>query len=214
VWDKDNDGLWTQMQIGAWCYAYAVTGDETFYAKARKAMDVMFLEVDIPAGDFEKAGLGRGFVTRSLVRDDEGALYEDKKTQSNWHLVHYGDHDYYWKDDTSSDETTGHFFGYPLFYDLCAKTDQERLDVAEHAAAIAEYIIDHGFLLIDLDGQKTTHGHWNPKPIAAAVDGFEKCAEIAFSGEDPEITLEVCLDSAFGGGWLNSVEILGHLLSA
>jgi hypothetical protein len=98
VWDSDNDGLWTQMQVAAWCMAYEVTRDEYYYQKARKAIEVMFLEVDIPAIDFEKAGLGYGFVTRSLVREDEGDVYESKKTQSNWHYVEYQGKKYYWKD--------------------------------------------------------------------------------------------------------------------
>jgi hypothetical protein len=215
VWDKDNDGLWTQMQIGAWCYAYAATGDEQYYVKARKAMDVMFLQIDIPAGDFEKAGLGSGFVTRSLVRDDEGSVYQDKTTQPNWHKVEWTDgHTYYWKDDTSSDETTGHFFGYPLFYDLCAQDDAERAEVAKHAAALASYIVDHDFLLIDLDGQKTTHGHWSPDYIGAAAEGLDPCLEKAAQAPDMVAAAAACLESWGGGGWLNGTEILGHLLAA
>lgn len=213
--DHDNDGLWTQMQIGAWCYAYAATGDEQYYGKARKAMDMMFLQIDIPAVDFEAAGMERGFVTRSLVRDDEGAIYEDKKERPNWHRVSWSDgHDYYWKDDTSSDETTGHFFGYPLFYDLCAKTSAEREDVAEHAGALAAYIVDNGYLLIDLDGVETGHGHWQPERIAAAADGMDVCIERFIEAGEPDKAIEWCGGSRYGEGWLNSIEILGHLLAA
>ncbi len=211
VWnhgDEDNDGLWTQMGIGAMCYAYALTKDEKYYAVAHKAMQNMFLQIDVPAVDFVKAGLGRGFVTRSLVRDDEGTLFTSKATQSNWHLVHYTNgHDYYWKDDTSSDETTGHFFGYPLYYDLCAKDDAERAAVADPAGALARYIIKGGYRLLDVDGQPTSYGHFEPSFVAAAVDGLEACGA---AGTD----LSTCFGAAFGGGWLNSLEIMGHLLSA
>jgi len=214
TWDHDNDGLWTQMQIGAWCYAYAVTHDERFYEKARKAMDMIFLQMDVPAVDFEAAGLGRGFITRSLVRDDEGAVFDDKKTQSNWHRVEFTDgHTYYWKDDTSSDETTGHFFGFPLFYDLCAKDDAERAGVAEHAAALAGYLVAHGFRLLDLDGEPTTFGHFEPERLAAAVDGLQPCLENAMQAEDAEQKIAACFGSWYGEGWLNSIEILGHLLA-
>ena len=217
VWknyDKDNDGLWTQMQIGAWCYGYAATGDAYLYEKARKAMDLMELQVDIPAGDFEAAGLGRGFVTRSLVRDDEGDLFTSKATQDNWHLVEWTDgHQYYWKDDTSSDEITGHFYGYPLYYDLCAKDDAERAEIAGYAADIASYIIDGGFLLIDLDGEKTGHGHWSPETIGAAALGIDACMEAAGETDDPVAAVVACLESWGGGGWLNSIEIMGVLLS-
>ncbi|MBM4397890.1 MAG: hypothetical protein FJ087_19670, partial [Deltaproteobacteria bacterium] len=208
LWDSDNDGLWTQMAIGAFCYAYAVTKDEPHYAAARKAMDTMFLEIDVPAADFRKAGLGRGFVTRSLIRDDEGALFDSHATETRWHLVEHTDgHAYYWKDDTSSDETTGHFFGYPLFFDLCAKDDAERAAVAEHAGALASYIVEGGYTLRDLDGQPTSFGHWEPSIIAIAVDGLPACAEAGNSIED-------CAYAAFGGGWLNGIEILGHMLAA
>jgi len=214
VWDKDNDGLWTQMQIGAWCYAYSVTKNEEFYQKARRAMEMMFLQIDIPAVDFERAGLGRGFVTRSLVRDDEGAVFEDKKNRPNWHLVEFGGHQWFWKDDTSSDETTGHFFGYPLYYDLCAKDDAERQEVAEHASALARYIKRHGYRLLDLDGQPTTYGHFEPERLAAAADGLQPCLERATQQEDPAQAVANCIGSWHGEGWLNSIEILGHMLAA
>lgn len=214
TWDKDNDGLWTQMQIGAWCYAYSVTKDERYYEAARKAMENMFMLVDLPAIDFEKAGWGRGFISRSLVREDEGPVFEDKKTQSNWHLVEWEGKEYYWKDDTSSDEITGHMFGFPLFYDLCAKTDEEKQEVASYAADVVRFIMKHGFILIDLDGEKTTHGHWNPEHTGLAVEGFDKCVEQAASAPNFMEIVELCADSYYGGGWLNSVEILGFLLAA
>lgn len=206
VWDSDNDGLWTQMQIAAWCMAYAVTKDEYYYKKAKKAIEVMFLEVDIPAIDFEKAGLGYGFVTRSLVREDEGDVYESKKNLSNWHPVEYNGKKYYWKDDTSSDEIDGHFFGYSFYYDHCAKDDKEREEVAKRLGGIADYILKNGYQLLDLDGQKTTWGHWQPDYIGVAVDGMDKCLK--------KYPLELCMESAHGGGWLNGTQILGFMLAA
>jgi hypothetical protein len=204
VTDTDNDGLFTQMQVGAWCYAYAATGEEIFYTKARKAMDTLQLLVDIPAKDFQVEGMAPGFVARSLVRDDEGGVFEDKLGRDNWHRVSWtDDHDYYWKDDTSSDELAGHFFGYPLFFDLCAKGDAERTALAARARSMTRYIMDGGYRLIDLDGQQTLHGHWQPERLASAVDGLEAC----------EASLEWCGDSWFGGGWLNSLEMLGQLLA-
>jgi len=205
--DSDNDGLWTQMGIGALCLAYSVTRDERYYEAARKAMRTMFLLIDVPAVDFQAAGLPRGFISRSLAREDEGEVFDSKAGQPDrWHLVEYQGHRYYWKDDTSSDETTGHFFGFPLYYDLCAKDEAERAEVAEHAAALARYIVEGGYTLRDLDGQPTTFGHWEPERVAITVDGLENC------GLDHP--LEACLEAEYGGGWLNATEILGHLLAA
>ena len=214
VSDKDNDGLWTQMQIGAWCYAYAATGDEYYYDKARKATDVMYLQVDIPAISFAEEGKQTGFITRSLVRDDEGGVYDNKIPQENWHLVNYEGHDYYWKDDTSSDEYAGHFYGYPLFYDLCAKTDEERQELADRVWLAASYLVDNDYKLIDLDGVKTGHGHWYPERIGAAADGMDACIEAADEAENKVEAVSFCIGSWHGEGWLNSIEILGHLLGA
>ncbi len=205
--DHDNDGLWTEMQIGTWCYAYAATGDEAFYTKARRAMDVMFLQIDIPGQAFERAGMKRGFITRSLVRDDEGAVFEDKNPRDNWHLETYAGRDYYWKDDTSSDEYAGHYFGIPIFYDLCAKTDDERQAIRDRIRLTTDYLIDGGYLLIDLDGQPTTHGDW--KDLGVAANGLDACTDkygIDYAAK--------CIESRHGGGWLNGAEILGHLLAA
>ncbi|MBI2373420.1 MAG: hypothetical protein HYV07_05420 [Deltaproteobacteria bacterium] len=201
--DHDNDGLWTEMQIAPWCFAYAMTNDERYYQKARKAMDVMMMQIDIPGLSFEAAGKKRGFITRSLVRDDEGAVFEGKATQSNWHLQSFEGRDYYWKDDTSSDEYAGHFFGIPVFYDLCAQSDEERREISDRMRLVMDYIIDGGYQLIDLDGERTTHGVWND--LAIAVDTVDGCPE--------KHSLVDCVFSWAGGGWLNSLEILGHLLA-
>jgi hypothetical protein len=202
-YDKDNDGLWTQMQLAGWCFAYAATGDEQYYQWARKAMDNMQLQFDVPALTFEAHGMDTGFITRSLVRSDEGEVFDDKTTQDNWHLQDHGGNTYYWKDDTSSDEYAGHYFGIPIFYDLCAKTDAERQELADRAGRAMRYIIDNDYLLIDLDGEPTLHGHW--RNLAAALDGIHDCLL-----ENPA---DECFESFGGGGWLNAIEILGALLA-
>ncbi|MFO0588409.1 MAG: hypothetical protein U0441_12745 [Polyangiaceae bacterium] len=202
--DFDNDGLWTEMQVGAWCLAYAETGDDAYYQKARKAMDTLFLFFDVPGESFKAKGRKAGFITRSLVRDDEGALFDEKASQSNWHLQAFGDHQYYWKDDTSSDEYAGHYFGIPLFYDLCAKTDQEKKDIRDRIDLAMSYVVDGGYQLIDLDGQPTKFGRWDNQ--ASAADGdLGACLGAG---------LPNCASSYGGGGWLNSMEILGALLAA
>jgi hypothetical protein len=213
--DKDNDGLWTQMMIGGWCFAYAATGDEKFYNYAHKAMENMYKLVDYPAITFEALGKPRGFIARSIVREDEGVIYTHKvetaeevgdKGILRWNPVTVDGVNYLWKADTSSDELAGHFFGFPVYYDLCAKDDAERAKVASYAADVMGYIVDNGFVLIDLDGTRTTFGHWNPETISIAVDGLSACMQNGYELDD-------CVGALGGGGWLNSIEILGALLA-
>jgi hypothetical protein len=155
---------------------------------------------------FEAGGKKKGFITRSLVRDDEGPVFEDKKTRSNWHLQEYQGRQYYWKDDTSSDEYAGHFFGVPLYYDLCAK-EEEKEGLREWARLTMDYVIDGGYVLLDLDGERTTFGYW--KDLGVAWNGLDICVE-----KYGETYYEECVGSRHGQGWLNSAEILGHLLAA
>ena len=209
--DDDNDGQWTEEALAAFCYAYQVTGDEVYYEAGRKAVEGMFQLFDVPAQDFEAAGLGFGYPARSVVRDDEGVIFDNKAPQSNWHLVdHWDGHQYYWKDDTSSDEVAGHLYGLAIYHDLCAKDDAEREEVAHYLAGMIGYLVDNGYKLIDLDGEPTTHGHWAPEDLAISVDGVEECC--AEHGLD--ICAAKCVESYYGGGFLNSVQILGGLLAA
>lgn len=203
--DKDNDGLWTEMQIGAWCLAYASTHDERYYQSANKAMKVMMMQFDIPAKTFMAAGKNPGFITRSLVRDDEGPVFDDKTTQMNWHREEFEGRTYYWKDDTSSDEYAGHYYGIPLFYDLCAKTEEEKEELRARIRTSTDYLIAGNYKLIDLDGEPTTFGRWDD--LSAAADGPDSCTAMGYD-------LAKCVESYYGGGWLNSLEILGHLLAA
>ncbi len=209
--DNDNDGLWTQMNIVAWSYAAAATGDQRYCEKARRAMQAMMNLVDIPAVSFEAAGMKRGFVARSYVRDDEEVLFaqkanEDDSIEDIWHLVEdFDGHDYYWKGTTSSDEFSGHYFGYPVFYDLCAQDEEERQRLADYTSVMMRYVVENGYRLIDIDGLRTQHGHWDPETLAIARNGLADCME--------NYPIPDCIDSAFGGGWLNAISILGHLLA-
>ncbi len=207
-WDHDNDGLWTEMQVAAWSFAAAASGDAAYCQQARRAMRGMQRLIDIPAVSFQAIGRERGFVARSFVRDDETHIFPQKAENPQWVLVEdfAGEgHDYYWKSDTSSDETTGHFFGYPLFYDFCADA-AEKAELADHLGALARSIMEHDFYLIDMDGQETTWGHWGLQTLPIALDGLSECTKT--------YPVDKCYSAAYGGGWLNAIEILGHMLAA
>jgi hypothetical protein len=217
--DKDNDGLWTQMMIGGWCFAYAVTSDEKYHAYARQAMENMYLEIDVPAVTFTAKGFKRGFIARSLVGEEETDIWQQKvaagehvevdgvpKDILRWNEAAYNGRKYLWKADTSSDEYAGHFFGYPVYFDLCA-TAEEKAKIADHVGAAAGYVLDGGYKLLDLDGTRTTFGRWEPEFVPIAVDGVGECMDKGFNSAD-------CFSSYGGAGWLNSVEVLGMMLSA
>lgn len=61
--------------------------------------------------------------------------------------------------DTSSDEVVGHMFAYPIVYGLVAESAAEKQRVYRLISDIMSYIVDNGYLLIDVTGRHTT---WYP----------------------------------------------------
>ena len=147
--DNDNDGLWTAMYAAAECFRYAVTKSPEALANARKSIDaILFLE--------EVAGR-RGFPARSYIRRGDPMPHDGE-----WHWTEDGQ--YYWKGDTSSDEIVGHFFIFGIAYDLLPDADLKKR-IAATARRIMDHIIQHGYYLIDLDGQPTLWGYWAPERL-------------------------------------------------
>ncbi len=175
--DDDNDGQWTAMYLASQCFRYSVTGE----AEAREnahvaAYALMKLEQVTPI---------KGFFARSIVPADE--CDAKQQGEGEWHLSDDGQ--WCWKGDTSSDEFVGHMFGLSLFYDLVAD-EQEKQDAADTLGAIVGYIVDNGYRLLDIDGEPTTHGHFDPD------------------------WMENDLGARFGDAGLDSAMILGGLLAA
>lgn len=145
---SDNDGLWTSIYIAAESFRYAATGDETARENAAKSMKaLLWLEKVTPID---------GFVARAAVRKGEKV----DLSHGEWHETPDGQ--WLWKGDTSSDEIDGHFFAFGIYYDLVA-SQEEKKEIANTAERIMRYIIQNRFLLIDIDGQPTTWGVWNPE---------------------------------------------------
>lgn len=93
--------------------------------------------------------------TDKIVREPR-----ERKVEDHWLLSKDGK--WLWKRGTSSDEITGHMYGYLFYYDLVAK-EEERKHVKEHILCIVNYIIDNGYVLIDIDGMHTEWGVWAPE---------------------------------------------------
>ena len=69
-----------------------------------------------------------------------------------------------WKGDTSSDEIVGHYFVYPIYYDLVAD-DDEKPALRGGVERITNHILDHNYQLVDVDGKPTRWGWWAPDLI-------------------------------------------------
>lgn len=167
---SDNDGMYTAMYGAAKAFEYAATGD----LKAKELADRSFKSckwlVDIT---HEK-----GFPARVIIPADwhepvneiysRAANLERQKHDPLWKDIYprfpkSKDGKYMWKCDTSSDELAGHFFFYGVYYDLAAKTEEEKQAVRQVVSEMMDHLIRHGYKLVDHDGKVTRWGDYSPE---------------------------------------------------
>ena len=145
----DNDGLWTAIYVAAESFRFKVTGAADARANARAGMQALLRLESI-------TGIS-GFPARSFIK----VGVDEQPGDGEWHDVADG---WRWKGDTSSDEVVGHFFVYPIYFDLVADADERRL-LSAALGRITHHILDHNYQLIDVDGQRTRWGWWTPELI-------------------------------------------------
>jgi len=147
---SDNDGLWTAMYVAAECFRFRVSGDRDARENARRGMQaIMRLE----------AITGRpGFPARSFISVKSDVQPGD----GEWHET--PDKAWRWKGDTSSDEIVGHYFVYPIYLELVAD-EAEKPALRSVIDRITNHILDNNYQLIDVDGQPTRWGWWEPSAV-------------------------------------------------
>jgi len=176
--DDDNDGSYTAYYMIQESYRYAVTKDPEALAHAKKAFDLIeFLQTVTETS---------GFMARTVVPSTWTAMHDMNETFSDEQRAERrvrdprykpveirwrpsADGKWLWKGDTSSDEITGHFYGFLMYHQLAAdENDKKR--VADLARRVMDYIIDGGFNLRDTDGEHTRWGVWSPEKLLGDPD--------------------------------------------
>ena len=172
-YDDDNDGQYTGMYLAMESFRYATTKAPQAKANAKRAFEALrFLQTVTQTP---------GFVARTVVPSSWSRMHDPNQTFSDndlaerlvrdprykyvpvrWHQSTDGQ--WLWKGDTSSDEITGHYYGYLIYYDLVAD-EAERLHVAQHVRNVTDYIVDNGFVLKGMDGKPTRWGVWSPERL-------------------------------------------------
>jgi streptogramin lyase len=166
--DDDNDGQYTAMYLAMESFRYAVTKDPRAKANAKKAFEALrFLQTVTETPGFVARTVIPSTWTRMAdpnrkISDRQWAdMYvnnpREKRVETRWRPSNDGK--WLWKGDTSSDEITGHMFGYLFYHDLVAD-DAERKHVCRHVLKIIDYIIENGYVLKDLDGTHTKWAVW------------------------------------------------------
>jgi len=148
--NSDNDGLFTGVYCASQCFRYKVTGDKQAKENAKRAVEAMIKLTEITGKP--------GFTARATRYSYE----ENFKTgnREEWHICE-DNPDCEWLGETSSDEMTGHYFAYGIYYDLVADA-KEKKKIAKVVKTITDHILENNFHLCDVDGVPTTWANWEP----------------------------------------------------
>jgi Tfp pilus assembly protein FimT len=177
-YDDDNDGQYTAMYLAMEAFRYAVTKADDANANARRAFDALHYLQTVT----ETAG----FVARTVIPADWKQMADPNRvyTEQEWARIRVHnprekrvekrwrpsrDGKWLWKGDTSSDEITGHMYGYYFYYELVAD-ETEKKRVSEHVCNIVDYLIDNGYNLVDIDGKHTKWAVWSPQQLNGDPD--------------------------------------------
>jgi hypothetical protein len=208
--DNDNDGLWTSIYLGAKCFEYAATKDPEAKRIARRHFDFLHRLVTIN-------GIP-GFVARSIrpSKDAPGGHEEyHYGGEGEWHesTIEPG---WQWKADTSSDELSGHFFAWGLYYDHVAKGDPaEEKRVQELVRSVVNHIIDHDFTLTDVDGHPTRWAIYSPRLLHGDLLWSD---QVAFNAlgilAHLKVAIHICGDQKFQDAYQMLIDRWGYAVKA
>lgn len=163
--DNDNDGLWTAYHVTAMALCYGATKEAAAKASARTGMEALYLLQNVSGTP--------GLVARSILPVELG-----KVRDAQWRPAPNGK--FYWKSDTSSDEIDGHYMAFYAWYEHIARHDPvEKERCIRQIRALTDYLLAHGYQLIDWNGKRTRWGFWDPAAL----------------NDDPENFLETGLNS-------------------
>lgn len=173
----DNDGHFTGLYLAAVSLGYAATGDERLRQHAANAFHALAFLSEVTQGGTHPAP--KGFIARTVLPTTEpdpnpqfDLAYDQRRNaadslwkiiQPRWPVDETGE--WYWKNDSSSDELDGHFFGFATYFDRVCKTDPEKDAVREVVRRIIGHILEHGYNLVDYDGQPTRWGRFSPDDL-------------------------------------------------
>ncbi len=173
----DNDGHFMGLYLGAVSLGYSVTGSEKLKKDADNAFRALAFLSEVPQGGSHPAP--KGFIARAVLPTSEpdpnpqyDLAYDLRRNavdalwkiiQPRWPVDESGE--WYWKNDSSSDELDGHFFGYAIYYDRVCETEAEKDAVRKVVRRIIEHILAHGYNLVDHDGQPTRWARFSPDDL-------------------------------------------------
>ncbi len=173
----DNDGHFTGLYLAAVSLGYAATGEARLREDAARAFRALAFLSEVTAGGTHPAP--RGFIARCVKPTSEAdpnpdfdLAYDQRRNKADalWKIIQPrwpvdATGEWYWKNDSSSDELDGHFFGFAVYFDRVCATEEERETVRGVVRRIMDHVLDNGYNLVDHDGQPTRWGRFSPDDL-------------------------------------------------
>lgn len=147
--DKDNDGLWTSFYLGSEVFRYATTKDPVAKKNAMESFESFERLLTInplngfPSRTFERTG----------YKISTASKWRESESEEGWE----------WKGHTSSDEFVAYIWVAGIIYKYLDPTAEEKARVADFIDQIMTHIIDNDYYFVDIDGEPTLWGRWNPE---------------------------------------------------
>lgn len=165
-----SDNLWTGMYLASQLFRYKVTGSEEARTNAYEAFEAMERLHTITgiqglyARSFERDykvvnNKEKGWEKKELFSGSPAKLWLPGDDHSNWT----------WRSTVSSDQTVGQVFALTMILEL-ADDEEWKQRALKYLDDMLGYIVDNDLYIIDVDGEPTLWGKWNPD----YVNGFPK----------------------------------------
>ncbi|MDO9341785.1 MAG: hypothetical protein Q7T72_14855 [Bacteroidales bacterium] len=159
---QPSDNLWTGMYLASQLFRYKVTGSEDAKQNAYEAFEAMerlYTVTNIPglfARSFERDYKVEntkedGWERKELLSGSPASLWLPASDHHNWT----------WRSTASSDQTVGQIFALTMVLEL-SDDEQWKARALKCLDDLMGYIVKNDLYIIDVDGEPTLWGKWNP----------------------------------------------------
>jgi len=160
--NQPSDNLWTGMYLVGQLYRYKVTGSKEAKQNAYESFEALERLHTVTgikglfARSFERDykvenNKDSGWQERELITGSPAALWLSAADHHNWT----------WRSTASSDQTVGQVFALTAILELVHDTAW-KARALKCLDDLIGYIVDNNLYIIDVDGEPTMWGKWNP----------------------------------------------------
>ena len=193
-------GVWTGRYLAGVGYQYAVTRDPAIRRHGGEILRALRILQEVTG----KPGLlARGYVKGHGPVED----WERNGADSiEWHQGQGNYADYRWYGDVSVDNFNAVLYGYSIYFDLAADSNQREF-IAQDVDRLMTHLLDNHCRIVDVDGEVTRWGHVGIDPDPSRDDYYRKVYEASFRRTNTQ-------DTAWRPSLRSSLMLLPDLLIA